>query len=177
MSFAHEESPTNLSAVAEKILELRDRNLIAPCADGEELLQSEAAGSRDGRPVVTSAHAVHEALRRRPGLEQLEYNPEVVRALKELQLRGFGRFVPGRYRRVSRFVWATADESSHPPTTAPPTGRARELTHAYRLRPDLEITMTLPENLTRAEAGRLARFVETLPFDQAPASPSAGGNR
>ena len=36
--------------------------------------------------------------------------------------------------------------------------------HPYRLRKDLDVRLALPADLTRVEAGRLAAFIQTLPF-------------
>lgn len=39
------------------------------------------------------------------------------------------------------------------------------LTHRFHLRPDFEVKMKLPADLTKAEADRLALFVVSLPFE------------
>ena len=36
--------------------------------------------------------------------------------------------------------------------------------HTFRLRPDQSVTVELPADLTSQEAARMARFIETLPF-------------
>jgi len=38
------------------------------------------------------------------------------------------------------------------------------LAHVFKLRPDLSLTIEVPQSLTRAEAARLATFVTSLPF-------------
>jgi hypothetical protein len=43
--------------------------------------------------------------------------------------------------------------------------RAGQLTHSFRLRPDYELKLVLPRDLTKAEALRIASFVQTLPFE------------
>lgn len=43
---------------------------------------------------------------------------------------------------------------------ANPTGALR---HSFHLRPDCQITIELPDNLTEREADRLARFIQSLP--------------
>lgn len=40
---------------------------------------------------------------------------------------------------------------------------ARALQHSFHLRPGLQITIELPNDLTEREADRLARFVQSLP--------------
>jgi len=39
------------------------------------------------------------------------------------------------------------------------------LTHRYHLREDYEMQIDLPYDLTKEEAGRLAAFFQTLPFE------------
>ncbi len=41
------------------------------------------------------------------------------------------------------------------------------LRHNYNLRPDFQVTIPLPVDLTHSEAARLADFVRTLPFSGA----------
>jgi hypothetical protein len=41
------------------------------------------------------------------------------------------------------------------------------LTHRFRLRPELEISLELPSDLTQKEVGRVADFLKTLPFEGA----------
>lgn len=44
------------------------------------------------------------------------------------------------------------------------------VTHRFRLRPDLELELALPPDLTREESLRVARYIETLVIPQAPAA-------
>ena len=44
-----------------------------------------------------------------------------------------------------------------------PEDEAGMLQHSFHLRPDLQIRMELPSDLTEREADRLARFVQSLP--------------
>jgi len=53
---------------------------------------------------------------------------------------------------------ATTDEP------AKATRRVEMRTHHFHLRADLHVTFELPADLTEREAGRLARYVETLPL-------------
>ena len=48
--------------------------------------------------------------------------------------------------------------------TAPPSEAADLVSHHYQLRQGMRITLQLPSDLTEREAGRLARFIETLPL-------------
>ncbi|MFZ2981516.1 MAG: helix-turn-helix transcriptional regulator [Sphingobium sp.] len=44
-----------------------------------------------------------------------------------------------------------------------PANEAGMLQHSFHLRPGLQVTIELPDNLTDREADRLARFVQSLP--------------
>lgn len=55
--------------------------------------------------------------------------------------------------------------SVKPPVPRKP-GLAEQLTHDYRLRPDVVIKVDLPEDLNKAEAERLASWLKTLPFGE-----------
>ncbi len=39
------------------------------------------------------------------------------------------------------------------------------ITHIFKLRPDFEVTFSLPADLTKIEASRLSRFLTSLPFE------------
>jgi len=115
---------------------------------------------------------------------------DVVRVLRGLEKTGCGKFIVGRGGHPSRFRWdvemvAVGRHAAGQPTVieevdpATPTEEeaetvsesassngVRELTHAFRLRPDLPVSFTLPVDLTAAEAARLADFIRTLPFDE-----------
>lgn len=118
---------------------------------------------------------------------------DVVRVLKALERAGCGKFVVGRAGHPSRFRWdvemvavgrhaagqpaiieqvdpGTPSEEEVIQTETVPEGPSsdgvRELTHAFRLRPDLPVSFKLPVDLTAAEAARLADFIKTLPFDE-----------
>lgn len=45
-----------------------------------------------------------------------------------------------------------------------PTGR--KVQHRFQVRPNMSVTVTLPEDLTQKEAQRLSDFLRTLPFEQ-----------
>ncbi|MBP1862202.1 hypothetical protein [Rhizobium herbae] len=53
------------------------------------------------------------------------------------------------------------------PNQAPeiPTNRPETLQHSFHLRPDLQIKIELPVDLTEREAERLARFIQSLPVN------------
>lgn len=104
---------------------------------------------------------------------------EVVKVFKELEDSGFGKYMPGRWEHPSRFEWnanlievgkaASGDEDVIEPLEAAALGDSSDepdmVEHLFRLRPDLQVLLELPENLTRNEAARLAEFVKSLPFE------------
>lgn len=122
--------------------------------------------------------------------EQLAYDLQVTRnrvieVMRALEAAGVGRFVVGRKGHPSRFEWSNspisvgrvasgASDSFEPlrreqPMKWPSRGEEREahpLTHRFRLRKDLEVSIELPEDLTASEATRLADFIRTLPFSE-----------
>lgn len=51
------------------------------------------------------------------------------------------------------------------PSAGPPSTDADLLSHAFNLRPGLTVHFDLPSSLTRSEAERLAKFIESLPFE------------
>jgi hypothetical protein len=106
---------------------------------------------------------------------------EIVDFLKALDDAGCGKFVAGRKGHPSRFEWtlslvdvgrlaagesikiqpiASSDELEHETTT----DTDDVIEHRYRLRPDFEVRLGLPKNLTIGEANRLSDFIRTLPF-------------
>lgn len=115
---------------------------------------------------------------------------EVIALLQSLEPMGTGDFVVGRRGQPSRFCWAVGmvglakaargdsdgliesiddvevvgelDDERSSGTPAP----AGFIAHAYQLRPDTRLTLSLPSNLTPREAARLAEFIKTLPFSE-----------
>jgi hypothetical protein len=105
---------------------------------------------------------------------------EIVEFFKALEATHCGEFVIGRKGHPSRFVWAVslisagqaaAGEtinvealSETEPAELEDEATSGLLDHRFRLRPELELTVSLPPNLTVAEAVRIADYVKTLPF-------------
>lgn len=104
---------------------------------------------------------------------------ELFRGLEEAHC---GEFVIGRRGHSSRFLWRVSliDVGKVAAGEVAPIGtltnaserlaieeevRTSWLEHAYNLRPDSRVTLSLPADLTKQEAGRLADFVRSLPFD------------
>lgn len=108
---------------------------------------------------------------------------EVIDLFKRLGDLDLGTFVHGRRGGQTRFKWAVrltdvgkayageideiepVDEDDLEEEIYSSTGDDI-IDHEYTLRPDVRITLSLPADLTRREAKRLADFVQTLPFDE-----------
>lgn len=101
------------------------------------------------------------------------YRHDVIRMLQSLQGEERGWFWIGRRGHESRFDFyassiemakVAASEIAAPKKAAPPPTM---ITHKFRLRADLEISLELPSDLTDKEVTRIADFLKTLPFDHA----------
>lgn len=106
---------------------------------------------------------------------------DVIDVLKTLAELGCGQFLVGRRGRPTRIAWTTdmvtvgklatgevAHESagvSSPAESDETEQWAEFMGHTFHLRPDFEIELELPVDLTKSEAERLALFVRSLPFD------------
>lgn len=107
---------------------------------------------------------------------------DVVRLMQKLGEMGLGRFVLGRHSKPSRFEWQASalevarvasgesneiDLSAPTPVSEDAQDDAVEddvLEHRFHLRPDFNLTIELPVNLSPSEAERLAAFIKTLPI-------------
>lgn len=104
---------------------------------------------------------------------------EIVDVFKALDAANAGRFIVGRRTKPSRFRWgmdwpgvamhaeddADSDSGGWDHANDPDGGEVRLVEHRYRLRPNYEVLIELPTNLSQVEASRLADFVRTLPFE------------
>jgi hypothetical protein len=112
---------------------------------------------------------------------------DVIRVLRKLDEFGCGDFRTGRKGHPTRFEWKydlvsvgkAAAGGTHPveeirPTVDQDNGDEQDtakavpegaIQHTFQLRPDWQIELTLPGDLSAREAGRLSEFVKTLPFD------------
>lgn len=105
--------------------------------------------------------------------------PDLKELLQGILRLGLAQFIVGRRGSASRLVWNFTPRS----IAAVATGQARELTpvvkntlnsdaprdaiaHAFQLRRDTKVTVSLPADLTKEEAARFAAFVQTLPFEK-----------
>ena len=101
---------------------------------------------------------------------------ELIQLFRRLEEAGYGDYIAGRHGHPSRFVWhvglvsvgqAAAGESST--VEAISANEQTEdgigiISHVYQLRPELQVTLELPSDLSSKEAERLADFLKTLPF-------------
>jgi len=106
---------------------------------------------------------------------------ELIKALRELETLGCGRFIIGRRGQPSRFEWgvqitslgkavmgaAGAALAGQPSAGSALVVESERIPHAYQLRPGMTVNLDLPVNLTAKEAQRLAEFIRTLPFEDA----------
>jgi hypothetical protein len=92
---------------------------------------------------------------------------ELVALLKEYAKKNMGTFYSGRRGHPTRLVWRRkpADLGANAPETiAPHLQAGRMLEHPLPIRPGVSVRLTLPEDLTPAEANRVATFVQSLPL-------------
>ncbi len=101
---------------------------------------------------------------------------QVINGFRKLEEAECGRYVPGRRGWESRFEWtvksievANAAKGKGPLEPSSPgdnPGDVEMIEHTFVLRPDLVISVDLPDDLTNSEAARLAAFVGALSFDE-----------
>lgn len=115
----------------------------------------------------------------------------VLRFFRKLEELGCGRVIEGRWGNKTRFAWSSnlidvaksaAGQNvaigSAPTEVEDAAGNQPQgpladedfVEHPYMLRKGMPVSLRLPADLTAAEAARLAKFVETLPFDQGDAT-------
>jgi len=103
---------------------------------------------------------------------------DIIDAFRSLEDLAAGQFVTGRRGWPSRFVWSVGmvsvgkaaagepqDIEQIPAEEMEEPASADMLAHPFNLRMDLQVTLELPADLSRAEADRLANFVRTLPIE------------
>jgi hypothetical protein len=104
---------------------------------------------------------------------------DLVKELKAFEGRGFGRFIVGRRGKASRFEPSKAATAAAPEngeraeasaTTSYVEAESTEpvpmgqILHRFNLRPNFEVEIRLPDDLSEREAERLAAYIRTLPF-------------
>jgi hypothetical protein len=110
---------------------------------------------------------------------------EVINVMRKLDEYGCGKFITGRKGHPTRFEWqydlvsvgkaaaggaqsveelqpVDEDENGDEEIAETPED---SLEHTYQLRPDRQIGLLLPADLSAHEARRLSEFIKTLPFE------------
>ena len=103
----------------------------------------------------------------------------LIAAFRELENLDCGRYIEGRHGHDSRFDWqqtkslvasrAAQSFESDPEAITDETEETYDydvLDHAFYLREDYLVNLTLPVDLTENEAKRLAAFVKSLPIEE-----------
>jgi hypothetical protein len=115
---------------------------------------------------------------------------DVIDVLRRLDEFGCGNFRTGRKGHPTRFEWKydlvsvgkaaaggtqaveeiqlPADQDNGDEEVSAKAIPEGAIQHTFQLRPDWQIELTLPSDLSSREAGRLSDFVKTLPFDAEP---------
>lgn len=127
----------------------------------------------------TSALTVDRAVKAVPGTTK----SEMISVFRELEKIGLGVLLLGRKGGKTRLSWSVAPtdiekartgELDPIPLSVDDSDEFDEdedeneeglITHTYRLRKDLLISIKLPEDLTDKEASRLGQWLATVPFD------------
>lgn len=107
---------------------------------------------------------------------------EIIDLFRALANAGCGVFLVGRKGHPTRFEWSVGlidvgrvaqgesveptplHESDNSTLVVPDEQSEGLLDHRFVLRPDFDVHLELPEDLSTAEANRLADFIRTLPF-------------
>ncbi len=111
---------------------------------------------------------------------------DVIAVLRKLDEYGCGDFRTGRKGHPTRFEWKydlvsvgkaaaggtqeveeiqpTADQDNGDDEIAAKAVPEGAIQHTFQLRPDWQVELALPADLSAREAGRLSEFVKTLPF-------------
>lgn len=98
---------------------------------------------------------------------------DAISFLHALEDAGCGLFRTGRRGRPTRLEWTSETTPQQLAVEigiqASPMesngGRGMTLQHQFNIRPDFRVDLRLPQDLSVAEADRLASFVKTLPFN------------
>jgi hypothetical protein len=156
----------------------RLKRLYATKRSARVLLNYAAKQTSTANGLRTTVDALHQLLygEERP----VPSRRELISALRAFAQAGCGRFFNGRHGQPSRFIWAAplgaigaavigATSSSVPSKNSPARievspSESSMISHPFRLRPKLVVSMTLPSDLTGAEADRLAKFIQALPL-------------
>jgi hypothetical protein len=120
---------------------------------------------------------------------------QVLKFFRKLEELCCGRVIEGRWGKKTRFEWSAnlvdvaraaqgqdvqIGSASNEIEVEEAAGEQHQeetkdenlVEHPYLLRKDLHVRLELPADLTAAEAARLARFIQTLPFEQGDTVPA-----
>jgi hypothetical protein len=156
------------------------REIVRTNAIVESILETLARSRMRRR--ITRLVLVHE--RRAHGRISTPQFQEILTGFRLLASCGFGQLHEVTVRERARFEWTVhpqvvRDAAANPALTLQPSdlldptvelaGEVREEAvpagcrrHAFALRPDVEVTLTVPEDLTAGEARRLGHFLLSL---------------
>jgi hypothetical protein len=110
---------------------------------------------------------------------QIVSRGELISLFRQLEKLGYGQYIAGRHGHPSRFIWkvsivsvgqAAAGESQNVEAISSEEQKQNDdgvgiIPHVYQLRPELQVTLELPSDLSSREAERLSEFLKTLPFN------------
>ncbi|MCI5047916.1 MAG: hypothetical protein MRY59_10465 [Aquisalinus sp.] len=129
--------------------------------------QSRGRGSRETKARVAAERT------------EQDYS-DIVELFRSLEDMDLGRFLVGRRGAETRFYWeydvksiaeiavGEADSPEDFSRDTPIDDESEDmLKHAFNLRPNMTVTLKLPENFTQHEAERLAAWIKSLPFTDA----------
>jgi hypothetical protein len=121
--------------------------------------------SSDGQRSIIFASQVEQ--------DELCSRTDAVACLRSWERHRWGMFIVGRRGHDSRFQISGAAIVALRRMSAAPTGRPDStptpakptfIDHVFKFRPDTELKLSLPSDLTDREASRIARFVEAIPL-------------
>jgi hypothetical protein len=97
------------------------------------------------------------------------YRHDAVRMLQSTHGENRGWFTIGRRGHSSRFDFYGSTKTMAQVAIGKSSSKSTPalLTHKFRLRPDLEISLELPSDLSTKEVSRISDFLKTLPFNDA----------
>jgi hypothetical protein len=120
-------------------------------------------------------------------LEKAEYDykkSEIIDGFRQLEHAECGTYVEGRHGWKSRFIWSVKTLNISRYANSDSTQSTEQVSdievndslekeydedlieHQFILRPDLTVSIELPENLTTHEAKRISMFVKSLSFEE-----------
>lgn len=126
-----------------------------------------------------------ESFPNRKGLSEIAAKKEALGFFKKLEAFECGRVLLGRRKQKTRIRWlpygakavaraflsefgpsAETDRRNSDTPDAPTSTDAQPYfhQHSFLLRPDLQISFSLPLDLSKDEANRLAEFIRSIPF-------------